>query len=83
MNICDLPLYTSNLTSNLSTLLFKLFQPVGTFSNLSVSSLATSDFKLAVSTFQTKFDVSTPVAFSKSTFAAKLDKSKSTFTLPP
>ena len=38
-------------TSNLSTLLFKLFKLVGIFFNLSISNLSTLDFKLAKSTF--------------------------------
>ena len=38
-------------TSNLSTLLFKLLRPLGTFFNLSISNLLTLDFKLAKWTF--------------------------------
>ena len=56
--------------SNLSTLPFKLFKPVGSFSNFAISNLSTSDFKFAKSTFLAKFDVPTPVTFSKSTFVA-------------
>ena len=56
--------------SNLSTLPFKLFKPVGSFSNFAISNLSTSDFKLAKSTFLAKFDVPTPVTFSKSAFVA-------------
>ena len=42
----------------------------GIFFNLSISYLSTLDFKLAKSTFLANFDVSTPVAFSKSDFIA-------------
>ena len=41
------------------------------------------DFKLGKSTFLANFDVSTPVAIFKSAFVGKLDKSDSTFFLPP
>ena len=41
---------------------------LGTFLNLSISSLPTLDFKLAKSTFLANYDVSTPVAFFKSAF---------------
>ena len=44
--------------SYLSTLLFNQF---GTYSNLSICKLSTSDFKLAKSTFLANFDVLTPV----------------------
>ena len=44
---------------NLSTLLFKLFKQIGIFFNLAMSSLSTSDFKLAKSAFLAKSDVST------------------------
>ena len=54
---------TNLLTSNLSTLFFKLFKPVGTFSNLSAT-----DFKLAKSTFSANFDISK--IYKKSTFLA-------------
>ena len=40
-----------------------MFKPVGTFSNLSISKLSTSDFNLAKSILLASFDVSTPVAF--------------------
>ena len=56
--------------SNLSTLLFKLSKPIGTFLNLSMSNFSTSDFKLAKSVFLATPDVSTPVAFYKSAFVA-------------
>ena len=70
------PLFTTSLSllkstvtgTNLSTLLFKLFQLVGSFSNLSISNLSNLDFKFAESTFLANFDVSTPVAFFKSAF---------------
>ena len=50
-------------TSNFSTLLFKLFTLVGIFFNLPISTLPTSGFKLAKSTFLVKDDVSIPVPF--------------------
>ena len=51
-------------TSNLYTLLFKLFRTVGTLSNLSISNLSISDFKLAKSAFLANFNVSAPVTVS-------------------
>ena len=48
--------------SFLSTLLFKLFKPLGTFSNLSMFSLSISEFKLVKWATLANFDVSTPVA---------------------
>ena len=48
-------------TSKPSTLLFKQFKPLGTFSNLSIS-----DFKLANSTFLANCNVSILIAFFKS-----------------
>ena len=56
--------------SNLSTLLFKLFKPFGTFFNLSISNLSTSNFELDQLFFLAKSDVSTPVAFFKADFVA-------------
>ena len=41
-------------TSKLSTLLFKLLKPLGTFFNLLISNLSTSHFKLAQSTLSSK-----------------------------
>ena len=52
---------TNLSTPNLSTLLFKSIKPLGTFFNLSMSNLSTSDFKLAKSVFLANSDVSTPV----------------------
>ena len=52
--------------SNLSTLLFKLLKQLGTFFNLSISNLSTSDFKSAKSVFLAKSNVSTTAAFLKS-----------------
>ena len=52
--------------SNLSTLLFKLLKPLGTYFNLSVSNLSTSDSKLVKSVFLAKSDVSTVAVFLKS-----------------
>ena len=44
--------------------IFKLFKPLGTFFNLSISNLSISDFKLSKSVFfLAKSDISTPVAF--------------------
>ena len=61
---------TNLSTSNLSTLLFKLFKLVGAFFNLSISNLSTLDYELAKSLFLAKDDVATPVAFFKSIFVA-------------
>ena len=74
---------TNLSTFNSSPLLFKLFNLVDTFPNLSISNLPTSDFKLAKPTFSANFYVSTNAAFFKSVFVAKLDKSNSTFTFLP
>ena len=49
-------------TSNLSTLLFKLFKTLGTFFNSSKSNSSTDVFQLAKLVFLANFDVSTPVA---------------------
>ena len=54
---------------------------VDKFVYLSTSDFSTLDFNLAKSTFLANFYVSIPVAFFKSDFVAKLDKSNSTFTL--
>ena len=67
-------------TSSLSTLLFKLLKLFGTFFNLSMSNLSTSDCKLAKLVFLAKSDISIPVAFFKYTFLAELDKTNSDFT---
>ena len=61
---------TNLSTFNLSTLLFKFLKLIGTFFSLSISNLPTLDFKLAKSTFLANVDVSTPLAFFKSTFVA-------------
>ena len=45
--------------------------------------LSTLDFKLAKSTFSANGDVSAPAAVFKSAFVAELDKSNTTFPLPP
>ena len=60
-----------------------MFKLVGTFFNLSILNLSTSDFKLGKSVFLAKFDVSTPFAFFKSDFVVWLSKSNSTFTFAP
>ena len=62
------------LTTKLSTLLFKLFTALCTF-----TSLSTSDFKPAKSVFLANFYLSTSVAFFKSNFVPQLDKSISNF----
>ena len=54
-------------TSNLSTLLFKLF---GIFFSLLISNMSTLHSKLAKSTFLGKDHVSIPVIFFKSLFVA-------------
>ena len=51
-------------TSHLSSLLSKFFEPLGTYSYLSISNLSTPDFKLTKSVFLVNFDISTPVVFS-------------------
>ena len=56
---------TNLLTSNPSTLLFKLLTLFDTFLTLSRFSLSTSDFKLAKSTFLSNVDASTRVSFFK------------------
>ena len=66
--------------SYLSALLFKSIELVGTFFNLSVSILSTSDFKLAK---PVKDDVSLPVEFFESLVVAYLDKCNSSFTFAP
>ena len=74
---------TYSSTSDLSTLLYKLFKLVGTVFDFSMSYLSTSDFKLAKSYFLAKDGVSTPDAHFKSVFVAQLDKCSSTFTFAP
>ena len=54
--------------TNLSTLLFKLLELLGTLFNLSISNLSASGFKLAKSVFLAKSDISNPVSFFKSAF---------------
>ena len=56
--------------SNLSTLLFKLLKPLGTFSNSTISNLSKSDFKLTKSAFLANFDVSTFAVLFKLDFVA-------------
>ena len=57
-------------TSKLSTLFFKLFQPLGTFTSLSISNFSKRNFKLAKSLFLAKSDVLTPTVFFKLDFGA-------------
>ena len=59
---------STGIGTNLSTLFFKLLKLIGTFSNLSLSDLSTSDFKLVKSGFLAKSEVSTLVQFFKSAF---------------
>ena len=61
---------TNSSISNLSTLFFKLFHSLSWSFNLSIFNLSASDFKLVKLVFLANFDVSTPVAFFKSAFAA-------------
>ena len=64
-------LSTSSLsTSYWSSIHFKLLKPLGTFFNLPISSLFTSDFKLAKLAFLAKDDVWTAVVLFKSVFIA-------------
>ena len=58
------------LTSNLSTLLFKLIKLAGRYFNVSISNLSISDFTLAKGTFLAKDDASILAAFFKSVFVA-------------
>ena len=51
---------------NLSNFLYILLKSFATFSNLSITNLLISDFKLAKLTFLVKSAVSTPGALSKS-----------------
>ena len=62
------PLKSTGAVSNLpipnsSALLFKVFKPLGTFFDLSMSSLSIFDFNLDNSAFSASFALSTPVAF--------------------
>ena len=56
------------LVSNLSALLFKMRQPLGTFFDLSISNLSTSDLKLVKIFYLAKSVVSRPAAFLMSGF---------------
>ena len=61
---------TNLSASSFIYLIFKLFKLIGTFFNLSICNLSTSDFKLVKLTFLRNFDTSTPVAFIKPAFIA-------------
>ena len=61
--------------SNLCTLLFKLLILLSTLYNLSISNLSKSDLKWAKPVFLAIFNVSAAVAFFKSAFISKLEKS--------
>ena len=75
--------YTIFLTTSLFITLLSLLKSTGTAFNLSASILSISAFKLVKSYFATDLDVSTYVAFLKSDFVAKLDKSTLTLVFPP
>ena len=53
----------------------KLIKSTEVVSNLAISNLSVSDFKLAKSSFLANFSISTLVEFFKSAFVAYLDKS--------
>ena len=57
-------------TSKSSTFVFKLFELVGTLTNLLMSSLSTSAFNAIKSFLAAKSDVSIPVAWSNSFLVA-------------
>ena len=52
--------------------IFKLLKLVGKFFSLSISNMATLDFKLAKSIFLANFDAWAPVAFFNAVFVAEL-----------
>ena len=58
------------LTKSFSTTTLNLHKSTGTGTNLSISYLSISVFKLAKSDFAASLDVSIPVAFFKSDFVA-------------
>ena len=74
----NLALYTSFLTTFLSTKSLNVFKSTATgfnlsasnSANLSISNLSTSDFKFDKSSFIANYDEPTPVAFFKSDFVA-------------
>ena len=62
--------YRSFLTTSLSTTSFNFLKSTGVASNLPISSLSISDFKLPKLTFLGNLDLSKSVAISKSMFVA-------------
>ena len=67
--------YTVFLTILFFTKSLSLLESTGIGTNLSISNLSISAFKLAKSDFSASLDVSIPVAFLKSHYFAKLNKS--------
>ena len=61
----------------------KLIKSTEVVSNLAISNLSVSDFKLAKSSFLANFGISTLVEFFKSAFVAYLDKSYWTLSFLP
>ena len=63
-------MYRSFLATSLSTTSFNFLKSTGVASNLPISSLSISDFKLPKLTFLGNLDLSKSVAISKSMFVA-------------
>ena len=64
--------YTASLTTSFLTALLNLLQLRGTGTNLSMSNLSTSVFRLAKLVFSAKLEISTCVTFFRSVFVAYL-----------
>ena len=62
--------YTVFLTTSFFTTSLSLVKSTGARTNLSISNLSTSAFKLTKSDFAANLNVSIPVAFLKSVFVA-------------
>ena len=60
----------SSLTTSFLTMWLRLLKSTGVLSNLPITNLLISDFKLAKSNVLGNFDVSTVAAFFKSVFVA-------------
>ena len=60
----------SSLTTSFLTMWLRLLKSTGVLSNLPITNLLISDFKLAKSNVLANFDVSTVAAFFKSVFVA-------------
>ena len=73
-------LFISFLTASLSTISLIFLKSTGLVSNLPISNLSVSGFKLAKPTFLANSDVSIPAAFFESAFVAQLYKPNPTFT---